>query len=439
MNQVSLSGDQFILFVQLFKMGIIAAMASLLIASSFFKRLVFLDTRNTVQNWQFALLFGSILTSGTAVRVLVGYEGMDLSLSGTFIVGLLGGMVPGSSVGFFVSLPAVLRGEWLALPFAVLCGFIGGFIRARTRSKEEFFDYSPFFLNNIVRSWRFFSRYRRIDTRAVITIALVGLEAVRYFASRRYPELLFSFKPDHFWVVLCTWLATLACVGIPLKIWNNTRVEILLEEQRAAAIQARFDALRSQINPHFLFNTLNAATSLVWNEPEKARWILVKLSAILRRLLRGSEDFVPLSREIEFIEDYLSLEMARFGPEKLRFEKRLDPRSLDVPVPAMLLQPIVENAVRHGLSPKVGGGAVKIESSCELGRLRIAILDDGLGYKKPMREGVGLRNARERLKTAYSENASIHIESEPGKGTSVIIDLPMDGEFPGADSRPGRS
>jgi two-component system LytT family sensor kinase len=431
-TRVTLSGDQFILFVLLLKLGVMAAMASLLITSSFFKRLVFLDKRDTRQNWQFAVIFGALLAAGTAVRVLVGYEGMDLSLSGTLLVGLLGGMVPGLSVGFFVSLPPLLRGEWLALPFTVLCGFLGGLIRARTARRDEFWDFSPLILNNLARSWRNFIRERRLDSRAAITIALVGLEAVRHVVSRRYPAVLFSFYPDHFWITICIWLTTVACVGIPLKIWNNTRVEALLEEQRAAAMQARFDALRSQINPHFLFNTLNAATSLIWNEPEKARWILVKLSGILRRLLRGSEDFVPLSREIEFIDDYLSLEVARFGAEKLRVEKDLDPRSLDVPVPSMMLQPLVENAVRHGLSPKVGGGVVRVEAARDGARLRIAVRDNGLGFKEAAREGIGLRNVRERLTAAYGEQATLEIESARGGGTSVIIDMPVERGGPGS-------
>ncbi len=426
MTKVTLSGDQFILFVLVLKMGIMAALAGALITSSFFKRLIFLETRNTRENWHLALVFGLILTAGTAVRVLVGYEGLDLSLSGTFLVGLLGGMVPGSAVGFFVGLPGLLRGEWGTLPFLVVCGLAGGIIRARTRDRDEFWDVSPFFLNNFVRSWRVLAAERRIDARAAIMLALVALEAARTIAGNRWPAAFFIFRPDHFWVTVCVWLTTLVCVGIPLKIWNNTRVETLLEEQRAAAAQARFDALRSQINPHFLFNVLNAATSLIWSEPDKARWILVKLSSILRRLLRGGEDFVPLSREIEFIDDYLSLEVARFGGERLAVEKELDPRSLDVPVPSMLLQPLVENAVRHGISPKVGGGVVRIEAARDGGSLRIAVKDNGLGFTDTGREGIGLRNVRERLRVAYGRRASIEIVSAPGQGTSVIVVLPVE-------------
>lgn len=447
MTRITLSGDQFILFVLLLKMGIMAALASALITSSFFKRLIFLDWRNTKQNWQFALIFGSILTAGSAGRVLVGYEGMDLSLSGTFLVGLLGGMVPGSAVGFFVGLPGMLRGEWATLPFTVLCGFAGGLIRARTERREEFWDFSPIFVNNIVRSWRIFNAgrriddsgeradgaggsingaWRRIDSRAAIMLSLVGLEAVRTLVGNRAPAVLFAFHPDHFWVTLCVWLTTIACVGIPLKIWNNTRVEVLLEEQRSAAMQARFDALRSQINPHFLFNVLNAATSLIWTEPEKARWILVKLSSILRRLLRGGDDFVPLSREIEFIEDYLSLEVARFGADKLKIEKELDPRALDVPVPSMVLQPLVENAVRHGISPKVGGGVVRIEASRDGEMLKVTVKDNGMGFKESSTEGIGLRNVRERLRVAYGQRASIQISSAGTGGTSVEILVPVE-------------
>ncbi|HEM46519.1 MAG TPA: response regulator, partial [Alphaproteobacteria bacterium] len=180
------------------------------------------------------------------------------------------------------------------------------------------------------------------------------------------------------WMWILVWLSTLACVGIPIKIWNNTRVEMLLEDQKATAMQARFDALRRQINPHFLFNTLNAATSCIWEQPEKTRWILVKLSSILRRLLKQGDDFVPLSREMEFIEDYLSLEEARFGKENIRIEKRIDPRAMDVPVPVMILQPLVENAVRHGISPKVGGGTVRISAEREGSRLRLVVRDDGV-------------------------------------------------------------
>lgn len=427
MTGVTLTGDQFVLFILLFRMGIMASTAGVLITSSFFKRLIFLDTRNTKENWQFALIFGSLLTAGVAVRVLVGYEGVDLSLSGTFLVGLMGGMIPGSSVGFFVGLPATLRGEWGAVPFTVICGLIGGLIRRRTVNRDEFWDFSPFPVNNVIRSARILMNRKTLDSRAMIFISVLSLEVLRTILSGRAASpVLFAFQTENFLITALVWLSTLACVGIPLKIWNNTRVEGLLEEQRSAAVQARFDALRRQINPHFFFNTLNAATSCIWSDPEKTRWILVKLSSILRRLLHGEEDFVPLSREIEFIEDYLSLEEARFGPDKIRVVSNIDPRVLDVPVPAMILQPLVENAVRHGLSPKIDGGIIRIDASKDGDRVKISIRDDGMGFRGNGRKGIGLSNVRERLKVAYGLQGSFEITSTPGEGTSVSLDFPVE-------------
>lgn len=431
MAGVTLTGDQFVLFVLLVRMGIMASFASALATSNFFKRLLFLDTRNTRENWQFAMIFGLILTAGAGVRVLVGYEGVDLSLAGTFLVGLMGGMVPGSLVGFVVSLPATLRGEWLSFPFIVLCGFAGGLIRHRSSWRDEFWDFSPFPTNNIVRSVRIYLREGRVDSRAAIFLSVLALEILRtvaagMMAGRAGTHLLFSFRTQHWWVAICVWLSTLACVGIPLKIWNNTRVEGLLEEQRSAAVQARFDALRSQINPHFLFNTLNAASSLLWSDPGKARWILVKLSNILRRLLHGSEDFVPLSRELEFIDDYMSLEKTRFGEDTIAFETEIDPRSLDVPVPSMILQPLVENAIRHGLSTKTGGGTVRIEAVRDGASLHLSVEDDGMGFSGTHREGIGISNVRERLKVAYGTKATFTIDSAPGRGTSIEIAFPVE-------------
>ena len=428
MSRVTLSGDQYVLFILLFKMGITASLAGVLITSSFFKRLIFLDTRNTKENWQFALIFGALLTAGSAVRVLVGYEGVDLSLAGTFIVGLMGGIVPGSSVGFFVSLPATLRGEWVALPFTVLCGFIGGVIRKKRSWRDEFWDFSPFFLNNIVRSARNFLRERRVDSRATIILAVLTLDIIRtYIASHSYiwgQGILFTFTPERWWVTVCVWLSTLACVGIPLKIWNNTRVEMLLEEQRALAVQARFDALRSQINPHFLFNTLNTATSLLWSEPARARWVLVKLSGILRRLLKDSSDFVPLSKELDFVSDYLSLEVTRFGEDRLVVEKDIDPRTLDIPVPSMILQPIVENAVKHGASKRVGTGKVAVHALLDGDKLVLKVKDNGPGFKGGTHSGIGLKNVREKLRVAYGTSASMDISSTE-EGAEIVIGIPV--------------
>src|SRR5512143_1871404 len=111
------------------------------------------------------------------------------------------------------------------------------------------------------------------------------------------------------------------------------------------------EALQSQSNPHFLFNTLNSVSSLVRFDPDTARQLIVKLANILRRLLRKGDAFVQLRDELEFIDDYLDIEVVRFGHDKLRVTKDMAPDSLDLLVPSMLLQPLVENSIKHGLSP----------------------------------------------------------------------------------------
>ena len=141
------------------------------------------------------------------------------------------------------------------------------------------------------------------------------------------------------------------------------------EKTGAAAValnEARLAALSRQINPHFLFNTLNSVASLIRLDPEQARQVVYKLSKILRRLLRQQENLTPLADELSFIDDYLAIEMVRFG-DKLRFIREIDPATLDLLVPSMLLQPMVENSIRHGLSSKVEGGTIRVRSRLACG------------------------------------------------------------------------
>ena len=199
---------------------------------------------------------------------------------------------------------------------------------------------------------------------------------------------------------------TVATIAIPIKIWNLTRIEMKLEVQERLLLEARLDALQSQINPHFLFNTLNSVSSLVRFDPDRARELIVKLSKILRRLLGKHDEFVQLREEIEFVDDYLDIEVVRFGRDKLRVYKNLDPETLDIVIPAILLQPLVENSIKHGLAPKVDGGSITIRSRMQDGKLMIQVEDDGVGMSAPPAvaaeqlgsgRGIGMVNVAERL------------------------------------------
>ena len=199
-------------------------------------------------------------------------------------------------------------------------------------------------------------------------------------------------------------------------------------------LQARMEALQNQINPHFLFNTLNSVSSLVRFDPDRARELIIKLANILRRLLHSSDSFVPLREELEFIDNYLDIEVVRFGPDKLRVVKELDPASLDAMVPSMLLQPLIENSIKHGLSSKIDGGSIYLRSRFSGSNLIIEVEDDGVGMgaaqflERPSGlggTGIGMANVAERLKVLYADTARMTLDSRQGKGTLVRLRLPI--------------
>jgi two-component system LytT family sensor kinase len=217
-------------------------------------------------------------------------------------------------------------------------------------------------------------------------------------------------------------------VFVPLKIWNSARNEKKLEEQERLLAEARLAALTGQINPHFLFNTLNSVSSLIRTDPDQARVMVLKLSKVLRRLLRKHEHFSTLREELNFIEDYLSIEVVRFG-DKLRFEKDVAEDTLDMLVPSMLLQPLVENSIKHGLSSKIEGGTIRIRAQRTETKLNLLVEDDGVGIPESkmatlLERGIGVSNVNERLKVLFGNEYRMWIDSQPGLGTRIQIEAP---------------
>jgi two-component system LytT family sensor kinase len=229
-------------------------------------------------------------------------------------------------------------------------------------------------------------------------------------------------------IIVAVYATTLFATVLPIKVWNSNRNERKLEQQQLRLNEARLAALSRQINPHFLFNTLNSVTSLIRQDPEQARQVVYKLSNILRRLLRQQENLTPLREELSFIDDYLAIEMVRFG-EKLRVVKDIDPVTLDMLVPSMLLQPIVENSIRHGLASKVDGGTIRLRSRLIAGKFQILVEDDGVGIPESklatlFEQGIGVSNVNERLKVLFGDDYKMWIDSRLGEGTSTGIELP---------------
>lgn len=189
--------------------------------------------------------------------------------------------------------------------------------------------------------------------------------------------------------------------------------------------QANLAALKMQLQPHFLFNSLNAIAELVHRDPDAADEMLVALSSLLRLSLETSgEQLLPLRRELEFVESYLAIEHARFG-DRLCFELDISPETHGALVPAFLLQPLVENAVRHGLEPRAGAGVLVVRAHRNGAALQLSVSDNGIGLAddQPVREGIGLSNTRARLHALFGAAASLELQR--GAGLTVNVLLPF--------------
>ena len=272
----------------------------------------------------------------------------------------------------------------------------------------------------------------KVDWQVVLLLVPIALELLRQGLGARWQSthrlFYLSPTPESRWMMIVVLLATVLAVATPIKIWNNARIEHRLQEQEKLLLAAKIEALANQINPHFLFNTLTSISSLIRTQPETARMLITKLSGMLRRLLRSADHFVTLREELESIDEYLDIEVVRFGPQ-LEVLKRISPETLDIVVPSMILQPLIENSIKHGLSRKVGGGRITIESALKDGHAVIEVHDDGLGMSEERLEqafsgGIGLSNVNERLRTIYGANYQLKLTSVPGRGTSARVEIP---------------
>ncbi len=216
---------------------------------------------------------------------------------------------------------------------------------------------------------------------------------------------------------------------------DRERTALQLKAQLA---QARIQALQMQLQPHFLFNTLNAIATLVHKDADAADEMIVNLSELLRFTLDHSEQQeVPLRQEIDFLQRYLAIQQTRFG-DRLNIAWEIEPSLLDVPVPNLILQPLVENAIRHGIEPQAGPGQVTIRAVRRNGHLELTVQDNGPGattpVSKPIREGIGLANTRARLQELYGDAHRLTAQADPEGGYSVVVQIPLRQTIPPAPS-----
>ena len=425
----TLIGTQELMFALVLKVGFAASLAALLVRFRSFRNLLFTEIRDSDQKVMLLLFLTPPLAIGVLLR-LVGYRFFDLTLEGSFLMGLIGGRIVGLLGGSLISLPAFGNHEWLSSPWAALVGLLAGFVREAMPEKEDVWHFGPFLFLSIPEwIWKLI-RYRKgnwamlpLFACVAVTVAEIELEqAVK-------DQWLFFYRPTNWGYALLIVMSSMMCVAMAIKIWNNTRIEMNLEQNQQLLLKARMDALTSQINPHFLFNTLNTVSSLIRFDPDMARGVVLKLSNILRRLLRKHETFVPLREELEFIDNYLDIEVIRFGRDKLQIFKEIDEQTLETFVPSMLLQPMVENSIKHGLAPKLEGGQIHLRTRQVDGRLLIEISDNGMGIPTERLAdvyggGIGISNVHERLRLLYGDQFKMDIRSQEGQGTQIHIEIP---------------
>ena len=423
--------DKLLLITLLVKLGVIASVASILARSSSFRRLFFAEHRHPRQTLALLAFFLVPLTLGVWVRLAVSnFLAADISFETIVLLGLLTGSGWAALSGAVLSIPAVFHHEYLALPFNVALGLAVGAI-SRFIDKEEAWSFTPFVDLSVYRWVRRNLIKPRVDSQILLLFLIAAMEAARDWVAHLFPHRLFALLTSNLWLQALVWLSAPISVGVALKVWNALRVELSFEEQKRLLLEARLDALQRQINPHFLFNTLNSIAALVRGQPETARQMTVKLANILRALLKDHDTYVPLREELKFTDDYLDIEVVRFGAEKLHVEKEIDPRTLDVLVPSILLQPLIENSIKHGLEPRIHGGTVTLRSRLEGDRISIEVADDGVGMVagpvsalRRTGSGIGMKNVQERLEVLYGNQAHFNVVSNPGRGTVVAIDIP---------------
>ncbi len=290
--------------------------------------------------------------------------------------------------------------------------------------------------------WSGDHRLRFVATHAALAVAFgLGVTAANYalfsLLHRVHGDL---FGPVRFNLAYATWgtLMGILIYGVLAGVCSGMLLHRRMREQEARAAratalhtEAELRALRAQLNPHFLFNTLHTLLALVRHDPRAAEESLEQFGDLLRYTLdtQKNGEVVPLGEELAFVDNYLALERLRLG-ERLRLEVEIDETVRDRRVPAFCLQPLVENAIRHAIAPRAAGGRLLVRARRDGDALLLEVADDGPGARAGAlgdAAGLGLRLVRERLAARYGSAAALDVDTGPGRGFRATIRIPWDG------------
>ena len=247
-----------------------------------------------------------------------------------------------------------------------------------------------------------------------------GIDGWMYFRER------FFLNAD--WEMMTYWAFVAFVHALDYHRESQER-ELTAAQLQTQLAEAQLEALQRQLHPHFLFNTLNTISALMHRDVNAADEMLVQLSDLLRLTLdRVGTQQVPLKDEVDFLRKYLEIEQTRFG-DRLQVNIDVDPEVLDAPVPNLILQPLVENALRHGIGPRIGAGRVDVKARQVGGGLMLTVRDNGVGLSpdklNAFHSGVGLSNTRSRLENLYGDRHRFEFQTPPGGGLLVTIVIPL--------------
>jgi len=375
-----------------------------------------------------AVVFGLLALWGTHLGI--GWKGLhpNTRAVGVIIAGIVGGPAVGGSVGLFAGSYTALIEPGPAPLLLVLASLIDGMLAAAyvhwERRRLGLVRASPAQVLTRLHVGRVFVAAVGIQAAHLATIGVILLAWKPGFFTREIQQYV-GFVPEV--------LGSATGVALFLVVFRNALLqrerELQLSWQVAAAAKAKLSAWQAQVRPHFLYNTLTTIASLVRTDPSTARHLLGQLASFYRATLEYGEDLIPLREEVARLEPYLDIERARMG-SRLRVEVEVAPGAENVEVPPFLLQPLVENAIKHGLGPRPKGGVVRVSARIAHDAtngepvLHCTVEDNGVGLSgAPF--GVGLSNLRERLLSIYGEAAGVEIGPREGGGACAHVWLPV--------------
>jgi two-component system LytT family sensor kinase len=275
----------------------------------------------------------------------------------------------------------------------------------------------------VARQWRRVAIYVAAGSMSAL-VPVVLNRALSYLATRLFAQSLERMNRSF----LLEWFGGFLIFWIVATVFQAVEARQRVRELQGRLAQAELQNLKSQLQPHFLFNTLHTISVLIRQDPETANRVLLKLGDLLRISLDHSRaDEIPLQQELDFLGTYLSIEQTRFQ-ERLRTSITADGEARTALIPTLLLQPLVENAVRHGIAPGAAGGSLEISARRVSDTLELRIEDDGAGlpadYSERASRGCGIRNTVGRLSALYGQSARLEVAGRPGGGVAVSIFLP---------------